>query len=171
VINLIAAIGVNRELGYKNQLLCHLPNDLKHFKELTQGNICVMGRKTYESIGKPLPNRQNVILTHQKDYEAPSRVYVYHSVEDILKQYESYGNKEMELFIIGGEQIYKQFLKYADRIYLTIIEKQFSRVDTYFPPFSFLEWKVTSRVRQEIDQDNPYVHHFVTYERREYNNK
>jgi dihydrofolate reductase len=166
MINLIAACGVNRELGYKNQLLCHLPNDLSYFKEKTQRNIIVMGRKTFESIGKPLPNRHNIVLTHKKNYEVPAGVLVYHSVEDILKHYELNANKEVELFICGGENVYKQFLKYADRIYMTIIEAHFSKVDTWFPPFSFLDWKVTSNIKNDPDEKNIYTHHFVTYERR-----
>lgn len=169
-INLIAACGNNREIGYKNKLLCHLPNDLKHFKNLTQGNIVCMGRKTYESIGEVLPNRHNIVLTHNTDFKAPF-VYVYHSVEDVLREYESYSNKEAELFIIGGEQVYKQFLKYADKIYLTIIENHFPRVDSYFPPFSFLDWKVTENIKNEADEKNLYNHSFITYERREINTK
>ncbi|MED3562422.1 dihydrofolate reductase [Bacillus xiapuensis] len=164
-INMIAAIGVRRQLGYKNQLLCHLPNDLAYFKEKTQGNICVWGRKTFESVGK-LPNRHNIILTHKKDYQAPNGVLVYHSVEDILKHYDMNANKEVELYICGGAEIYKQFLKYADRIFLTMIEAKFPKVDTYFPPYSFLDWKVTSDIRNEADENNPYTHHFLTYERR-----
>jgi dihydrofolate reductase len=166
-INLIAAIGVNRELGYKNQLLCHLPNDLNHFKELTTGHFVVMGSNTFRSIGKHLPNRHNIVLTHKTKHDLPDDIYAYHSVEDVLFEYENYANKEVELWIIGGEQIYKQFLPHADRIYLTIIENHFSKVDTWFPPFSFLDWKVTSNIRNEIDEKNPYVHSFITYERRE----
>jgi dihydrofolate reductase len=166
-INLIAACGINRELGYKGNLLCHLPNDLKYFKEKTKGNICIMGRKTYESIGKPLPNRHNIVLSHKTNLDLPDSVYLYNSVEELLHEYYNYSNEESEVFVIGGEQIYKQFLPHANRIYLTIIENYFSKVDTWFPPFSFLDWKVTSNIRNEIDEKNPYTHSFITYERRE----
>jgi dihydrofolate reductase len=170
-INLIAAIGLNRELGYKNQLLCHLPNDLKHFKELTTGQFVVMGRKTYESIGHSLPNRQNIIVTRNNKYKEPLGTYVYNSLEDVIHEYQSYNENQNELFICGGAEIYKQSLKYANRIFLTVIETHFSKVDTWFPPFSFLDWKVTSNIRNEIDENNQYVHNFITYERRNFNQK
>jgi dihydrofolate reductase len=166
MINLIAAIGVNRELGYKNQLLCHLPNDLKHFKELTTGQFVVMGRKTYESIGHPLPNRQNIIVTRNNKFVEPVGTYVYNSLEDVIHEYQQYNENQNELFICGGAEIYKQSLKYADRILLTVIENHFNKVDTWFPPFSFLDWKVTSNIQNEIDEKNPYVHSFIKYERR-----
>jgi dihydrofolate reductase len=165
-INIIAAIGVNRELGYKNQLLCHLPNDLKYFKEKTTGQFCVFGRKTYESIGYPLPNRHNIIVTRNTNYKIADGVFVYNSLLDVINEYISYNNNENELYICGGAEIYRQALPYADRIYMTIIEKHFSKVDTYFPPFDFHDWKVTERIKCEADENNPYVHHFVTYERR-----
>jgi dihydrofolate reductase len=166
MINLIAAIGVNRELGYKNQLLCHLPNDLKYFKELTTGQFVVMGRKTYESIGHPLPNRQNIIVTRNNKFVEPVGAYVYNSLEDVIHEYQQYNENQNELFICGGAEIYKQSLKYADRIFLTVIENHFNKVDTWFPPFSFLDWKVTSNIQNEIDEKNPYVHSFIKYERR-----
>lgn len=166
MINLIAAIGVNRELGYQNKLLCSLPNDMKHFKELTSGHTVVMGHNTFKSIGKHLSNRKNIVLTRNTDHDLPRDVFVYNSVEDILFEYKNYAQEDIELWIIGGEQIYKQFLSYADKIYLTIIENHFNKVDTYFPPFSFLDWKVTENIRNEADEKNPYVHSFVTYERR-----
>jgi dihydrofolate reductase len=168
MINLIACCDLRNGLGYQNQLLTKLPNDMKHFKELTSGHFVVMGHNTFRSIGKRLPDRQNIVLTHKTNCDLPNDVYVYHSVENVIHEYENYGNKEVEMWIIGGEQIYKQFLKYADKIHLTIIEHQFSKVDTFFPQFSFLDWKVSENIKNEADQDNPYVHHFVTYERRKY---
>lgn len=171
MINLIAACGLNREIGYKNKLLCHLPNDLRHFKELTTGNVCIMGRKTYDSIGKPLPNRYNIVLSKNVNLDLHDSVYVYNSVDDILHEYYNYSNKESEIFVLGGETLYKQFFPHADKIYMTIIEAHFPKVDAWFPPFSFLDWKVTSNIRNEADDKNQYAHNFVVYERREINQK
>jgi dihydrofolate reductase len=140
---------------------------MKHFRKLTENNFCVFGRKTFESIGHPLPNRHNIILTKNEKYEEPAGTYVYSSLEDVIHEYHSYNNDENELFICGGSEIYKQALKYADRIYLTIIEHRFSKIDTYFTPFSFLDWKVTSNVKNLADETHPYNYSFVTYERRE----
>jgi dihydrofolate reductase len=165
-INLIAACGVNRELGYDNKLLCHLPNDLKHFRELTTSHFCVLGRKTFESIGRPLPNRKNIILSQNPNYEAPIGTYLYPSLVDVIHEYKSYNDGKDELFICGGGEIYRQALPFADKIYLTIIEHHFDRVDTYFPPFSFLDWKQTERIKNDPDEKNPYKHYFITYEKR-----
>jgi dihydrofolate reductase len=165
-INIIAAIGLGSELGYKNKLLCDLPNDLRHFKELTQGNICVMGRKTYQSLGKPLTNRINVILSHKKNFNIHHGVYVYHSVQDVLREYENYSNKEAELFICGGEEIYKQFIPYADKMYITVIDYVFDKADTFFPSFNLSDWKVVESIANKADENHAYDFHFVKYERR-----
>lgn len=166
MINLIAALGLDREIGYKNQLLCDLPNDMKRFRQLTTGNIVIMGRKTFQSIGKPLPNRKNIILTHKPKSDFPSDVYVYHSVEDILRQYENYAEKQVEVFVIGGSSTYKQFLPYADRIYLTIINNKFPHADSYFPRISLDEWRVIEHIENKADDKNMYDYDFVTYERK-----
>lgn len=166
MINLIAAIGLGNELGYKNQLLCSLPNDMKRFKEITTGQFCVMGRKTYESIGKPLPNRHNVIVTRNVKYQASPETYVYTSLEEVIFEYKAYNNNENELFIIGGEQIYKQALEYAERIYLTIIDHAFPKADAYFPQFDITEWEIISHEQHKMDNDHLYNFHFVTYQRK-----
>lgn len=166
MINLIAAIGLNNELGYKNQLLCHLPNDMKHFRQLTENNFCVFGRKTYESIGKPLSNRTNIILTRDTKAMPPYGTFIYNSLESVIDEYVNYNEKENELFICGGSEIYKQSLPYAERIYLTVIEHEFPKADAYFPQFSLLDWKVTGNIKNAADEDNPYDYCFVRYEKR-----
>jgi dihydrofolate reductase len=170
MINLIAAIDLNRGIGSNNDLLVKLPNDMKHFRELTTGHFIVQGRRTFDSIGHPLPNRTNIILTRNKRYSAPYGTFVYHSIEEVIHAYHKQNNDESELFIIGGAEVYSQAIHYADRLYLTIIDHEFPNVDSFFPAFSFLDWKVTSNIRNEADENNPYVHSFITYERRNKNN-
>jgi dihydrofolate reductase len=164
-ISLIACVDLNRGLGYKNQLLCHLPNDLRHFRELTTGQFCVFGRKTYESIGKPLPNRQNIVITRDNKYVSQD-VFVYNSLTDVIFEYESYNDNENELFICGGAEIYHQALPYSQKIYLTIIDHEFPHVDTFFPAFSMKDWKPIENIKNPADKNNPYDHYFVTYERK-----
>lgn len=125
MINLIAAVGRNYELGLSNRLIWNIPEDLKYFKEMTTGKTVVMGRKTFESIGKALPNRNNIVLT-RKDIKIDG--------VNIVNNYEEVLNTNEETFIIGGESIYKLFLPFADNIYLTEID-QSSEADSYFPSF------------------------------------
>jgi dihydrofolate reductase len=166
MINLIAAIDLNSALGYENQLLTKLSNDMKHFRKLTENNFCVFGRKTYESIGFPLPNRTNIILTRNSKYKVPNGTFVYGSLADVIFEYENYNDKENELFICGGSEIYNQALPYADRIYLTIIDHKFEHADAYFPRFNLSEWKVVENIKNKADENNQYDHYFVTYERK-----
>ena len=126
MINLVAAVGKNLELGKNGKLIFHIPNDLKYFKDLTLGHTVVMGRRTLESIGKALENRENIVIT-RKDIEMDN-VVVVHDYKELL-------GLEKELFIIGGESIYKLFLPYADNIYLTEINATCEDADTYFPKF------------------------------------
>ncbi len=126
MINIIAAVGKNLELGKYNKLIWNIPNDLKYFKEMTQNKTIVMGRKTYESIGKPLKNRKNIVLTRQNINI--DNVETVNNYQELLKTNE-------DVFIIGGEQIYKMFLPYADNIYLTEINDS-KDADSYFPEFN-----------------------------------
>lgn len=164
-ITLIAACDLNMGLGYKNELLVKLENDMKHFRQLTEGNFIVMGRKTYESIGHPLPKRSNIVLTHDKKYKTDPSVYIYHTTNDILHEYNSYGEGQVELFICGGEQIYKEFLPHADRAILTLIDHEFPKIDTYFPRLPD-EFKPVSRQEYQADDKNLYDHSIITYERK-----
>lgn len=149
-ISLIAAIGRNRELGKDNRLLWHIPEDLKRFKQLTQRHAVIMGRKTFESIGRPFPERVNIVITRKLKSEnlssKPSlkikNLFFCPSLEAAIKlarEVSRIGNlsiKKDEIFIIGGGQIYQQAMKYADRLYLTIIDQNFPEADTFFPDFS-----------------------------------
>lgn len=128
-ISIIAAVGRNLELGKKNDLIWHFNQDMKFFKETTLGHTVIMGRKTFESLPKALPNRLNVVITSDKGYKAENAIVV-SSVEEALKYCEN-----DEAFIIGGGMIYKEFLPYADKLYLTEIEDSCEDADTYFPSF------------------------------------
>ena len=134
MITLIAACSENRVIGKDGTLIWHIPEDLKRFKKLTLGNPIVMGRKTYESIGKPLPGRTNIILTRDKNFKAENCL-VYNKISDVLEIFE-----KSNIFVIGGGEIYKQFLDRADRIELTLIHKNFDG-DTYFPQIGN-DWEV-----------------------------
>lgn len=145
-ISIIAAIGKNRELGKKNKLLWHIPDDLPRFKKLTLGHPIVMGRKTFESIGRPLPNRTNIVVTRDSSYEVEG-VVVVHSIEKAIE--EAKKKDKEEIFVIGGGQIYEQALPFADRLYLTIVDAQ-AEADTYFPDYSEFK-KIISEEKNESE--------------------
>jgi dihydrofolate reductase len=139
-ISMIAAIGKNRELGKDNKIPWHIPEDFTWFKEKTQGHVVIMGRKTFESIGKPLPKRTNIVITREKEYTAEG-IIVVHSLEEALaipkEKEESFlkeEGKEPEVFIIGGAQIFTEGMQYADRLYITLIDHTFD-ADTFFPAY------------------------------------
>lgn len=159
-LSMIAAVGQNLELGYKNQLLCHLPIDLKHFKTITSGHTVLMGDRTWESLPKkPLPNRRNIVITLD-DVEFPDCETV-HSIEDALKLIEG----EEEAFIMGGATMYKLFLPYAQKLYLTRIASEFT-ADVFFPTIDENEWKVTEDEFVAKDEKNQYDLNFQTLIRR-----
>jgi dihydrofolate reductase len=148
-IILIAAIGKNNELGKENQLIWHIPEDLTFFKKMTMGKTIVMGRKTFESLPKMLPGRRHVILS-QHGSNFPSEVTCYHSLEELLE-------REKESFVvIGGAQIYKLFLEYATKIYLTEIDAEEKNSDAYFPEFDEKNWK--RNVLSEFQEPISYRH-------------
>ena len=135
MISRIAAIGKNRELGKDNKLLWHISEDMKRFKNLTTGNVVIMGRKTYDSIPekfRPLPNRVNIVVTRDSNYQQKGAI-VCHSIEDSLEKAREF-NKE--IFIIGGASIYEQGIKFADKLYLTLVDKEYSDADAFFPDYS-----------------------------------
>jgi dihydrofolate reductase len=173
-ISIIAAIGKNRELGLNNKLLWHLPDDLKNFKELTTGHTIIMGQKTYESIGRPLPNRKNFIMSRNISYQAKDCTVV-HSIEEAFKKFEKETgevNKQDEIFVIGGGEIYKLFLPYAQNLYLTEVEAELP-ADTFFPihPTPALpkgegensEWKLISEKFHPKDEKHKYDFCFRKY--------
>jgi dihydrofolate reductase len=150
MITLIAACSENRVIGKAGKLIWHIPEDLKRFKKLTLGNPIVMGRKTFESIGKPLPGRTNIILTRDKNFKMEGCL-VYNKISDILEIFE-----KNNIFVIGGGEIYKQFLDKADRIELTLIHKNFDG-DTYFPQIGG-EWEITHSENSKFeDIDLEYI--------------
>lgn len=163
-ISIIAAIGKNRELGKDNKLLWHIPEDLQHFKKLTENHVVIMGRKTFESIGKPLPNRINIIITRNRAWTPLALRFgglgctVCYSLEEGLV--EAKKNKN-EIFIIGGGEIYKQGIKYADKLYLTIVDQEYPEADTYFPDYSDFK-KV---IKEEKKSDGKFTYKFIDLEK------
>ena len=143
----------NRVIGKDNKLIWHLPEDLKRFKNITTNNVVVMGRKTHLSIGKVLPNRLNIILSRDMKWHNPlgDGCVVCYSVEEVLEKF-----KYRDMFIIGGEEIYRQFLPYCDRIYLTLIEKEFEG-DSYFSELGN-DWVEDSR---ETHENEEFKYHFI----------
>lgn len=155
-LSMIAAVGKNLELGYKNQLLCHLPIDLKHFKEITSGHTVIMGDRTWESLPKkPLPNRRNIVVT--LDDVTFTDCETVHSIEDALKLIEN----EEEAFIMGGATMYRLFLPYAEKLYLTRIQSSFT-ADVFFPTIKEDEWTLSDSVFVPKDEKNNYDLYFQT---------
>lgn len=158
-ISLIVAYDKNRVIGKNNQLPWHLPADLWHFKKLTMGNPIIMGRKTFESIGRPLPGRRNVIISRQGDLKIDG-CEVFHSVEDALAGLQS----ESEVMVIGGANIYEQFLNYAHRLYITVVDAEVMG-DTFFPQWNKKDWILVSENCFEADAKNEYGYCFQMWER------
>lgn len=157
-INLIAAVGEKMELGFQNQLLCHLPADLKHFKSLTTGHKVVMGRKTWDSLRiKPLPNRRNIVLTSNRNLHFEGAEAI-HSPEELLAQI----NDQEEVFIIGGASVYKTFINIAQKLYITRIGGTF-KADVYFPEIDTGKWQLVEETCISSDDKNPYSMIFQTY--------
>ncbi len=160
IISIIVAVAKNGVIGKSSAgLLWHLPADLKHFKEITTGKPVVMGRTTYETIGKPLPNRKNIVLTRDPDFSAPG-VVVAHSLEEAIEK----AKDGEEIMIIGGRTVYQQFLPLTNRMYVTRIEAEFEG-DIYFPEVNWNEWKEVATESHEPDDKNPYPYTFFTYEK------
>lgn len=160
MISLIAAMDRNRLIGNNNQLPWHLPADFAHFKAVTMGKPIVMGRKTYESIGKPLPGRENIVLTRSADLNIVG-VTVRASLESAIDGVEGAD----ELMIIGGSTIYQQAMSMVDRMYITEVDAEFVG-DAWFPEFNPEDWQVTADDRHEIDECNLYACRFITYDRK-----
>jgi dihydrofolate reductase len=156
-ISIIVVLGKNNEIGKEGKLLCHLPADLRHFKEITWGHPVIMGRKTFESLPKgALPNRKNIVLSRNRDLKIES-ADVYQTLDSALIHLID----ENEVFIIGGAQIYEQALPVAGKIYLTKIQAAFPDADTFFPPFDIREWKEINRETFPADEKNPYPYSFI----------
>ncbi|MBI4225149.1 MAG: type 3 dihydrofolate reductase [Candidatus Sungbacteria bacterium] len=158
-ISLIAAMDKNRVIGKKGALPWYLPADLRHFKELTTGKPIIMGSATYASIGKALPNRINIVMTHDKEFRAEGCVIV-HSIEAALAATQGHD----EVMIIGGANIFAQFLPLAHKMYLTMIDTEIDG-DVYFPKWNPNEWHEISREAREPDEKNKYTYTFITLEK------
>lgn len=157
ITSIIVAIAKNNAIGKNNTLLWQIPADMKHFKKVTSGHTVIMGRKTLESIGRILPNRRNIIITRDTEYKYEGAEVVHSMIEALnLCKYED------EVFIIGGGEIYKQAMNFADKLYITHIEKEFDG-DTFFPVISKDEWKEISK-EEHYDGDLPYK--FSIYEKK-----
>ncbi len=159
MISIIAALAENRIIGVNNTLPWRLPNDLKHFRRLTTGHAIIMGRKNYESIGKPLPGRTNIVVTRNRDYRAGGCLIAY-SVNEAL----ALARDDSEIFIIGGADIFRETLARTDRLYLTRVHAEVPG-DIYFPAFDAGEWREISRERHEPDERHAYAYSFVVLER------
>lgn len=159
----IAAMAENRVIGVNNQLPWHLPADLRRFKTLTTGHAILMGRKTHESIGKPLPNRLNLVMSRDPQYQALGCITI-PSLKDAVLQTEQH--KYIKLFIIGGAEIYRQLLPEINELYLTIIHKTIEGGDAFFPNIHSKNWIETDSEHHPISADNPCAFTFLTLSRR-----
>ena len=158
MITIVVAMGKNREIGVDNQLLWHLPKDLKHFKELTSGHPIIMGRKTYESIGKPLPNRTNIVISRKNDWFEEG-ILIVGSIKEALK----FAKKiDENVFVIGGGTIYEQTIDLADQLEITVVDASLD-ADTYFPKIDEKIWQKTQETCHEKDEKNQYDFCFQTF--------
>jgi dihydrofolate reductase len=164
IVSLIAAVAENNVIGKDNRLIWRMPADMKFFKDKTTGHCVVTGRKNYESIPekfRPLPDRNNIVVTRQKKYSAPGAIVV-NTIEDAVNVSKS--KNETELFIIGGANIYTQTIPTADRLYITWIHHTFEG-DAFFPPIDPSKWKETTRIEYPADEKNPYPYTFCVLDK------
>lgn len=162
MLSIIVAVARNNVIGKDNKLIWKLPNDLKRFREITTGKTIIMGRKTFESLGRVLPNRKHIVLTRNKNWKYENEnVEIVHSIEDLKKYIES---KE-ESFVIGGEAIYKMLMPYTTKMYVTEIDEEFDG-DVYFPEIKKEEWEIEKVEDGISDEKNTYKYEYVTYIRR-----
>jgi len=165
ILSIISAIGKNNEIGKGNYLLWDLPADMKHFRETTKGHTVIMGQKTFESIGRPLPNRRNIILTLDKTFKREDAEVVY-SIEELLSLLEKTENKDSECFVIGGGQIYRLFLDRADKLYITHVDESFPDADTLFPVIDMTKWKKVKNEKHQAGELNKYNLEFAVYNKK-----
>lgn len=162
-MNCIVAVDENWAIGYKNELLVRIPADQKFFRQETTGKVVVLGRKTLETFpqGRPLPNRTNIIVSTKQDYEVKDAIVV-HSIEELLEELKKYDTNDV--YIIGGDSIYKQMLPYCDTAHVTKIDRIYD-ADTYFPNLDEMdEWEITADSDEQVYFDLTY--HFLKYERK-----
>lgn len=159
-ISIIVAMAKNRTIGVNNTLPWRCPEDLKHFKALTMGNHMIMGRKTYDSIGKPLPGRVTVVVTRDRNLKLEGCL-IAHSLSDAI----AVCAKDSQIFIVGGAEIYAQSLEFANTLYITEIQQEVSG-DAHFPEFDTSQWSEISREMRSQESPSPLDYHFVTYRRK-----
>ncbi|MEJ7558358.1 MAG: dihydrofolate reductase [Pedobacter sp.] len=157
---MVVAIGENNAIGKDNELLWYLPKDLRHFKTITNGHTVIMGRKTFESVGKPLRNRRNIIITRNTDLQIEGTEVV-HTIEDALEL----AKEDGEVFIIGGAEIYKMAMKHTDKIFLTVVHETFE-ADAFFPEIDKNLWVETASEKHLPDEKNNLSFTFSTLERK-----
>jgi len=156
IISIMVAIAENHAIGKNNQLLWRLPADLKHFKDTTSGHTVIMGRKTFDSVGKPLPNRRNIVISRNASLEIPGAEVV----TDLDAAIALCDDNE-EVFIVGGAEIYKMAMGITDKIYLTVVKGNFE-ADTFFPPIDTRFWEETDKISFEPDEKNAWAYTFST---------
>ncbi len=156
-ISMIAAMATDRAIGKDNQLLWRLPADLQFFKKITMDKPIIMGRKTFESIGRPLPGRKNIVLSTGSEAPHPD-VILAKDIETALKE----AGQVAEVMIIGGGKIYEAFLPQADQLFITYVDTEVE-ADTYFPEFDLTQWQAVAETEGKIDEKNQLAHRFVTY--------
>ena len=161
-VHAIVAVATDWAIGRQGDLLCHLPADMKHFKEVTMGHSIIMGRKTFESFPRrPLPGRQNIVITRNADWQYPG-VTVVHSLDEAIASAET-----DIVFIIGGAQVYEQALPRVDVLHLTLIHARWASADAFFPAINMDQWQEVSREHHESDHRNAYEFDFITLKRRQ----
>lgn len=165
-VSLIVAMSQNRVIGRQNQMPWHLPDELQYFKRVTMGKPVLMGRNTFESIGKPLPGRPNIVITRNTDYEVDG-ISVVNSVEDALDLAEQLTEHDAnaEAMVIGGAQIFSATFPRADLLYLTIVQAEVEG-DVFFPEFPAEEWRLVSREERDANERNPYPYSVLVLERK-----
>ncbi|UQD52459.1 dihydrofolate reductase [Bacillus methanolicus] len=161
MISLIWAMDENRVIGKDNKLPWHLPEDLKFFKRVTMGHPIVMGRKTHDSIGRNLPGRENIVITRKKDFQCDGCTILY-SIQELINYA---AKKNEEVFVIGGAEIFKEILPFADKLYCTLIHNSFEG-DTFFPELNMEEWQLVSQEKGIKDEKNPYDFEFLIFNRK-----
>ncbi len=164
IISLITSIGKNNEIGKSNDLIWKFPADQKFFREKTSGHPIIMGRKTFESIGKPLPKRKNIVITRDKTYLRDG-VDVVHSLKEALSSARTTLAEKGEIFVIGGSEIFKEAMEIADRLYITHFEAEDKNADVFFPEIIPIVWNEVSHKEFKPDKENPIPYTFSVYER------
>ena len=163
ILSFIVAISENNAIGKDNQLPWYLPEDLKFFKRTTMGKPVVMGRKTYESLGKPLPGRLNIVVSGKKDLALPEGVLLYSDLDKAIDRLQQEATEEG--FIIGGGQIFAETMPIADRMYITRVHTEISDADAFFPEIDHTHWKMVWEEKHEADEKHKYPYTFQQFER------